>query len=137
MRTSASSAWVTRNRTPSSDKRRPAVRFARADFKSFDGVPQGFSRFSEILNQENFAPDPDLLAKARKQLVDKRQLKGLAGLRLAKGLSQKDLAEMIGTSQPRLSTWEGGSEKPGFESIKRLRDALRVTADEILEALDV
>ena len=138
MRTSASNVWVTRKKNSNlgTDRRRPAVRFARSDFTNFDGIPVGFLRFSTFADGSEDAPDLELLVKARQHLADKRKVGGLAGLRLSKGFSQKELADMIGTSQPRLSTWESGSEKPTFESIKRLRDALKVSADIIVEALD-
>ncbi|MAG06172.1 MAG: hypothetical protein CMN66_07305 [Sphingomonadaceae bacterium] len=136
MRTSASNGWVSRNRVQGAERVRPAVRFTRADFRNFDGVPEGFSRLADILSDQGNAPDSDLIVKARQTLADERGIAGLAGLRLAKGFSQKELADLIGTSQPRLSTWESGSEKPGFESIKRLRNALRVSADQIVDALD-
>lgn len=136
MRTSASNVWVPRSRSRGAERHRPAVRFARADFRNFDGLPNGFTRLADILSQSDQAADSELLVKARQTLVEKRGIKGLAALRLSKGLSQKELADAIGTSQPRLSTWENGSEKPGFDSIKRLRDALKVSADQIVEALD-
>ena len=136
MRTSASSGWVNRGRAINVERRRPVVRFARADFTNFEAVPDGFVRFSSLLQDPDAAPDPSLLTRARFELSERSDVTGLAALRLAKGLSQKQLSEMIGTSQPRLSTWEKGSEKPGFESLKSLRNALAISADELLDALD-
>ncbi|MXP15493.1 helix-turn-helix domain-containing protein [Altererythrobacter confluentis] len=101
-----------------------------------DGLPQGFSTLESFLAKVDQAPDVEMLQEARRLLVDRRKVIGLAALRLKRGLSQAELAKAIGTSQPRLSSWERGTEKPGYDSLRRIKDELQVTFDELMEALD-
>jgi ribosome-binding protein aMBF1 (putative translation factor) len=59
----------------------------------------------------------------------------LAVLRLRKGLSQTQLADLMGLKQPQIAKLErGGIANAGAPTIKKLRDALGVTADEILDS---
>ena len=44
--------------------------------------------------------------------------------RLAKGLSQRQLASRIGTKQPVISRLESGDSKPTLSLLKRVADAL-------------
>lgn len=48
----------------------------------------------------------------------------LAGLRLSKGLSQAQLAKMMGTSQPHIANIEAGKTKILVDTVLRLADAL-------------
>ena len=52
--------------------------------------------------------------------------------RLACGLTMAQLAERIGVSQPAISQWESGRDRPGRESLQKLATALGVPADELL-----
>lgn len=47
--------------------------------------------------------------------------------RLFHGLTQKELAKMIGRAASTLSTWENGEASPDGESIYKLCDAFHVT----------
>lgn len=53
-------------------------------------------------------------------------------LRLKKGLSQTELAEVCGVHQTAVSQWEKGRTTPDAESLRRLAEALGVSADQIL-----
>lgn len=60
----------------------------------------------------------------------------LTSFRLRKGFSQAQLAELIGTQQPYIARLEnGGVPKLSAPMIRKLRDALGVTADQIVDAL--
>jgi len=48
----------------------------------------------------------------------------LIRLRLAKGLSQKDLAELVGTKQSAISRLENGSYNPSIEFLNKIAIAL-------------
>jgi len=50
----------------------------------------------------------------------------LRELRLAKGWSQKQLAEKAGASQQGLAKWESGERQPDFSSVVKLCRALGV-----------
>lgn len=52
--------------------------------------------------------------------------------RKEKGLTQGQLAEMIGKSKNVISNWENGLNKPDADTIENLMWALGVTADELL-----
>jgi len=56
----------------------------------------------------------------------------LRGLRLARGLTMAELAERIGVSQPAISQWESGREKPGRESLLKLSAELGVSVEDLL-----
>lgn len=48
------------------------------------------------------------------------------------GMSQKDVAESIGVAKSTYSLYESGSREPNVQTIKKLSDILRVSADELL-----
>ena len=136
MRNLASGSWGDRPSNRGGRSRAPLVRYLRADFKQFDGLPEGFVPLRQLALDPAFAPLEDDLREARRELTHERNIKGLAALRLRLGMSQQELADAVGTSQPRLSTWEHGSERPGFDSLRKLRAALQVSYDELMDALD-
>jgi transcriptional regulator with XRE-family HTH domain len=53
-----------------------------------------------------------------------------------KGLSQKQLAEMVGINTSHLSRLENGRYQPSVEVLKKLADALQVSTDYLLSATD-
>jgi transcriptional regulator with XRE-family HTH domain len=50
----------------------------------------------------------------------------LRGLRIAKGLSQSDLAKKIGVTQGAVGFWESGERVPAFDAVHALCKALGV-----------
>lgn len=50
----------------------------------------------------------------------------LAVLRLKKGLSQEQLAKIIGTKQPNVARFEKGQSNPYLETIRKWCDALQI-----------
>jgi len=108
--------------------------FARTNFRE-SALPEGFCTLEDLLAIDDVAPTPEDLALARSNLSQERKVKGLAGLRMQLGVSQTALAKKIGTSQPRLSTWEKGSEQPNLSNIEKLKDALEVSYDDLIRAL--
>lgn len=53
--------------------------------------------------------------------------KAVIGARLSAGLSQKQLAQQIGTSQAAVARMEAGTYRPRVETLLKLAAALRVT----------
>ena len=49
-----------------------------------------------------------------------------------KGLSQKDVAEKIGVAKSTYSLYESGNREPNVQTIKKIANALDVSADELL-----
>jgi len=52
--------------------------------------------------------------------------------RLKAGLTQPQLAEMIGVTKNAISNWEAGLSRPDIDKLPQLCDALNVSADELL-----
>lgn len=80
------------------------------------------------------------IRRARQRLAEHLETAGagqtLGAMRLAKGLSQTQLANTVGVMQPYIARLETGKESnPKARIIKKLRVALGVTADQILDAL--
>lgn len=48
-----------------------------------------------------------------------------------KGLSQKDVAEKIGVAKSTYSLYESGNREPNVQTIKKIANALDVSADEL------
>lgn len=58
----------------------------------------------------------------------------IRALREAKGLTQKQLADSVGTSQNQVSRWEGDHVLPDTRYLVPLADTLHTTADNILRS---
>jgi len=56
----------------------------------------------------------------------------LAGLRKAKDLTQKELAELVGLNQAQIHRYEKGAAEPSMSALKHLALALGVTTDELV-----
>ena len=57
----------------------------------------------------------------------------LKSLRLASGLSQKAFADMIGTTQQRVSEWERNLVEPSLTNIIKIIKALDTSFEELTE----
>ena len=55
-------------------------------------------------------------------------------IRKEKGLTQKELAELIGVSDKTISKWENGNSSPDTSMLMSLSEALEVTVNELLSA---
>jgi DNA-binding XRE family transcriptional regulator len=82
--------------------------------------------------------------EVRQRLRAKRQVlssalcpeeKGLKYLRLLGGFSQRELADAIGTSQPRLSVWENNPDSMSIGSTRALARALGVDYNTFFKAV--
>ena len=56
--------------------------------------------------------------------------------RLKSGLSQKDVAEKIGVAKSTYSLYESGNREPNVNTIKKIADFLKVSADSLLRLED-
>ena len=61
----------------------------------------------------------------------------LRDLRIAKGLTQKQLADKLGVSQAAIGMWENGNRKPDIIMLKKLAHYLDCTTDELLEPIKI
>lgn len=53
-------------------------------------------------------------------------------IRLAKGITQKTLAEKLDVTPNAISQWENGKRNPSLEIVRRLAEILQCTTDDIL-----
>lgn len=60
----------------------------------------------------------------------------LRALRQARGLSQFDLAKLIGSSQSSITAWECETREPDFKTIQRLADFFQVPMSALLPSDD-
>ena len=56
----------------------------------------------------------------------------IKSIRESKGLTQKQLADKIGTTQPCVCNWESGTSDPRTADLPRIADALGVSIDELV-----
>ena len=54
-------------------------------------------------------------------------------IRKFRGMKQQELADKIGTTQPRVSEWENDKVEPTLYNIIRIVDALRVSFEDLTE----
>lgn len=68
-----------------------------------------------------------------KIIKDKPSLKSL---RLDAGLTQKQLADIIGTQQQQITRWESGAVKPSnYKILFKLAAALNISVDELVKII--
>jgi len=72
------------------------------------------------------------MAKRRKERERPAQGKRLVELRKVAGLSQYELAEMIGEPQPNIAYWELSDKPPRSDVLHKLADALGVSITDLL-----
>lgn len=75
------------------------------------------------------------MVKARAWLAEDLP-KDLTSLRLSRGLSQSQLATLVGQRQPNISAIESGSRKPDRETVRKIAAALDVAIEDIYDALE-
>ena len=60
----------------------------------------------------------------------------LKELRMQEGLSQSELAKMLGTSQASLSKWENDVQEPCIEEIVKICKHFNISADYVIGSQD-
>jgi len=111
------------------------------ELSQFHALPSGFSTLQDFISDVVDADTETRLPTARKHFSENRRsgsnsVERLSDLRLAAGLTQAQLAKFIGTSQPRLSLWEAGLDKPSFDNLKKMAVALGVDYNCLMGAID-
>lgn len=79
-------------------------------------------RWEDVKKELDIPEKELLLAKAKLDLSE-----FIYGLRRAKRISQKRLAELIGVSQPYIAKIEGGEENLTIETIAKILSALNLS----------
>jgi DNA-binding XRE family transcriptional regulator len=107
----------------------------RADFFQHPPIASGFSLLNDLLSE--LADDPAVIEARRElgqEIADSGDAPSLTVLRLKKGLSQKQLADAIGTSQAAVSRLEAGEQEPRLTTLRKLAAALEVDLDTLAGA---
>ena len=99
-------------------------------------IPEGFYDFDEVVREarakytpEELAKEPELIERAAEQL----ELAELVyNMRTGAGMTQQELAEKTGSSQPLISAVERGARIPTYATVRKFARAtgnrLRITA---------
>lgn len=101
--------------------------------------PDGFISLDDLL-EKVLTPEDVLRIPNARRLYSEAQISqnghiSLCSLRLAMALTQVELANLVGVTQPRLSLWESGKEKPGIDKIRALSLALETDCNSIISAI--
>ena len=110
------------------------------DFSKLHPVPVGARSLSEFMRefqaQQHIA---EHLGAARQEVARDLASEGrqtrLSHLRLARGMSQSDLAKALGCSQSMVSLLETRQQKPGEDTIRGLAHTLEVDFNTLFAAL--
>jgi transcriptional regulator with XRE-family HTH domain len=71
------------------------------------------------------------------ELAEQSECAGsLASMRLARGLSQRELARRVGASQPQIARLELGQGNPGVSTLRKLARELGVRIEQVLLAFE-
>jgi DNA-binding transcriptional regulator YiaG len=91
-------------------------------------IPDGFRDLDQVLDELVDDVVSARLGQRRAAIAEEicAEARGLKYLRLKCGLSQTQLADLVGTSQPRLSVWETDPKSISSSSVRALAAALEV-----------
>ena len=59
-------------------------------------------------------------------------MKTIEEARKAKGMTQEQLAKLLGITQGAVAQWENGLTHPSFQMLQKVASALGVTVDELI-----
>jgi DNA-binding XRE family transcriptional regulator len=84
--------------------------------------PKGFKTHEEVL-AGYLASDPEFAAEWERLALARMVAVQLIGYRADQGLSQRELAERLGVSQPRVVELESGEKNPQIETLVKIAAA--------------
>src|SRR6266571_2098069 len=84
--------------------------------------PKGTKAHEELLYAE-LAADPEFAGEWERLALARTVAIGLIGFRSDNQLSQRELAELLGVSQPRVVELESGEKNPQIETLLRIARA--------------
>lgn len=111
-----------------------------AEFNPGEKEPllDGFIDIEDVINEIEVTPaGRERMAAARRHVAAQYYAdegSGLSAFRLAKGWSQKQLAEQIGTSQSHVARIESGHTDPQLSTIERLCEVLGISIEQFRQA---
>lgn len=134
--TDGSSTVLTRPQPAAQAGSQPCVIY-RVETVQDDSKAASFSEFDNFVDELEASPeDAAHLAAGRKWVASSfyGDKPTLASLRLAAGLSQRQLGEASGMDQPHVSRYESGKHEPGIEIAASLARALGITLEVFAQA---
>lgn len=117
----------------------PCKVFQYGDYVAVERVPERHTAIDALASE--WAANPTrraALEEARRWLADEFHHDDggtVRTLRLRKGLSQQQLADAIGTSQPHVARIESGASNPNIDTCRRLAEAFGVDLNTLNLAL--
>lgn len=74
------------------------------------------------------------MAKGRKYNISQKAFDSvkMGGLRLTKGWSQREMAEMLGTSRGIITNWENNITEPNLHQVKMLAKIFNVSLEALM-----
>jgi transcriptional regulator with XRE-family HTH domain len=85
-------------------------------------LPKGIKTHEELLSAE-MAADPEFAVEWERLALARTVAAGLIGFRSDNDLSQRELAELLGVSQPRVVELESGEKNPQIETLVKIAAA--------------
>lgn len=123
-----------------SSAKEPCKVFMFGDYAATEtSTPVRHTAIGDLVAKWEEAPDRRAaIARARVWAADAFHAdegETLRTLRMKKGLSQQQLAELVGTSQPHIARIEGGADNLALDTCRRLSQALGVDLNSLNAAL--
>ena len=66
------------------------------------------------------------------QIPQKREEMNLKEIRLARGMTQEQLADKVGIERTSITNYELGTREPSLDTLRKLAEALDCTLDELI-----
>lgn len=92
-------------------------------------MPVNASQYSKELDDPVYRQRMEAARTELARDISELGIKSLSTLRLSRGFSQSQLAQMIGTSQPHIAKIESGNLNPHWQTVVKIADALNVSLD--------
>jgi DNA-binding XRE family transcriptional regulator len=111
------------------------VRLSLDDWRAEAVIAPSSRSIADYVKKAEASGRAEAMAAARRRLaasiVEAGDKQTLRSLRLSAGLSQAQLAEAVGTSQPRIARLESGKEDPSLSTLRRLSSVLNIDMNTI------
>ena len=89
------------------------------------------TRFSDV--KERLLSNPEVKAEYEKNELEYKLIRDIIQTRIDKNISQKELAELIGTKQSNISRLESGEYNPSIQFLKKVAKAMGKELEIILK----
>lgn len=121
-----------------STARKSSMVITKTVFDAENVEPDGYIDASDLLSLIPDTEEDLQVVKSVRQQISRDlypDQNTLAAIRLSKGLTQRDLAVMVGSPQPYIAKIESGNVDVGRKIMNKLCDALDINMNQLNEAL--